>query len=230
MLGGKQLKNKRYGVIYIIKNKINNKVYIGKTKRCFSKRYESEGEGIERVLGLYEKLKNANRPYNKHLYNSILKYGKENFEVNEEFFVAKTKESLDKKEIYFIKKYKSNDIRYGYNKTGGGDGGQDKLEYNEWLRRKKISAERRNKKTDYIFKESLPYLENKLSVNEIFKITGFPYHILRIAKQRYLGNSFVCSICGLEEFKKDNKKITSKKYCSACAKKVKNEKSKRRKK
>ena len=49
-----------YGVIYKITNKVNNKVYIGQTTRCFNKRYDSKGVGVERVYNYHTKNKKLN--------------------------------------------------------------------------------------------------------------------------------------------------------------------------
>ena len=73
-----------YGIIYLIKNKINNKIYIGQTTQDggFDRRYHTK-DGIKDT-------------HNEHLRNSINKYGIENFYINKEFDIAYSKEELDK--------------------------------------------------------------------------------------------------------------------------------------
>jgi len=110
-----------YGIIYKITNKINEKIYIGQTikKRGFQDRYPYRGIGIERVYKHHKSKKDKNVGYNKHLFNSMLKYGLNNFEVEECFDVALSKDELNKKEIYYISFYDS--FYNGYNQTLGGN-------------------------------------------------------------------------------------------------------------
>ena len=97
----------RYGVIYKITNILNDKVYIGQTikRGGFNSRYHG---GVEKT-------------HNSHLRRSIEKYGKENFEIDKELYIAYSKDELNNKELEFIKLYKSNDYNYGYNIKVGGD-------------------------------------------------------------------------------------------------------------
>lgn len=99
-----------YGVIYCIRNKINNKIYIGQTTRKggFDERYNNDI------------FKNT---HNKHLKKSILKYGIENFEIDKEFDVAYSQDELNNLEYMYIKIYNSTNSNYGYNKKDGGIGG-----------------------------------------------------------------------------------------------------------
>ena len=99
----------KYGIIYKIRNKINNKIYIGQTIRKFKKRYSGELE---------------KRTHNEHLKRSIQKYGIENFEIDEEFDIAYSKEELDKLEDMYIKIYNCCDENYGYNNKFGGANGR----------------------------------------------------------------------------------------------------------
>lgn len=96
------------GFIYMIKNKINNKKYIGQTTRTLTKRiYE------------YKSAYNNNRYYNQYLLNAFNKYGWDNFE----FSVIDTAQSIDElnnKEIKYILDYKSNNKEFGYNIESGG--------------------------------------------------------------------------------------------------------------
>ena len=118
-------KEERYGIVYKVTNKLNGKVYIGITKNNFKQRYASGkkgGIGVERMLNTYLYAKEHGLDYNFHLLYSIQKYGTENFEVDEEFDIAYSKEELCQKEIYYIAEYKSNDPRFGYNNTTGGEG------------------------------------------------------------------------------------------------------------
>lgn len=103
------IKKNKYGIIYLIRNKINNKVYIGQTIKSFNKRY---------AHNLYAKT------HNSHLKYSIDKYGIDNFEIIEELDVAYSKEDLDMLEDMYINKYKSTDSKYGYNKKSGGANGR----------------------------------------------------------------------------------------------------------
>lgn len=95
-------------IIYQILNKVNKKSYIGQTIRQFSERYKAEN---------FEKY-----THNNILKQAIKKYGKENFC----FYILEdnisTMADLNKKEIYYIKKFNSITPN-GYNiKTGGNNG------------------------------------------------------------------------------------------------------------
>lgn len=93
-------------IIYMVRNKINNKIYFGQTRRSFNARYK------------YNFPQNT---HNKHLKHSIEKYGWENFEVIEEFDKAETQEELNKLENLYIKMWSTHNPKYGYNKTMGGE-------------------------------------------------------------------------------------------------------------
>lgn len=102
---------KEYG-IYGIKNKVNNKIYVGKTMMNFGDRWDCHKSQLR---GRYHD--------NPHLQNSWNKYGEDNFE----FIIihnCKNNEDVDQVnllEIEYIKHYR--DLGLSYNIHDGGDGG-----------------------------------------------------------------------------------------------------------
>jgi group I intron endonuclease len=102
--------------IYLIRNKINGKTYIGQSLNIQRRFWDHRCVSHET---------------NVHLRHSLKKYGKENFEyiVLEEC----SPEMLDDREIYYIEKYKPE-----YNVTKGGQGRKKRLpeEVKDVLRRK----------------------------------------------------------------------------------------------
>lgn len=99
------------GEIYKITNKVNGKIYIGKTKRTSHIRW------IEHIRD------SKNYPQkNIPLHKAIQKYGVDNFlcEILEDNIPL---DNLNKKEKAYIKKYKTTNSNLGYNCTQGGDGG-----------------------------------------------------------------------------------------------------------
>lgn len=94
--------------IYCIENMINHKKYIGLS------------QNIPYRWTTHEYALNKNIHINKHLQSAWNKYGTENFY----FYIIENCniDELQEREIYYISKYKSNDRKYGYNKTSGGDG------------------------------------------------------------------------------------------------------------
>ena len=101
-----------YGVIYEIRNKINDKKYIGQTTMKLNRRCRWTEDSI---LSKY-----INNPY---LINSIKKYGINNFERKILDF-ANNQEELDEKEEYYIQKYNTLDQTKGYNLKHGGSKGK----------------------------------------------------------------------------------------------------------
>jgi len=108
-----------YGVIYKITNLANRKVYIGQT---------IETNYIKYIKNHFNRAKKHYREENKHLYNSIRKYGKENF-VWEILGYCYSQEELNLAEIDSIWLFRSFgsdgenwDNIYGYNSTKGGEG------------------------------------------------------------------------------------------------------------
>ena len=96
--------------IYIIKNIINDKCYIGQSVNLKDRMYS------------YKNIKCKNQ---SKLYNALNKYGYDNFKIDFLFTTEKDYNHihilLDLLEIYFIKKYDS--VNNGYNiKFGGANG------------------------------------------------------------------------------------------------------------
>ena len=91
--------------IYVIRNTVNDKVYVGQTWRSLKKRLERHAcdKGCPKI----------NRAINK--------YGKENFSI-EPILSVQTQEDANFFEIYFIELFDS--IKNGYNLKLGGDGGK----------------------------------------------------------------------------------------------------------
>lgn len=91
-------------VVYMHKNKINGKVYIGITSNSPKRRWDC-GRGYKNQI---------------LFYRSIQKYSWDNFE-HIILFENLTKEEAEQKEIELIKQYKSNNKKYGYNIANGGN-------------------------------------------------------------------------------------------------------------
>lgn len=92
------------GIIYQIINIVNGKSYIGLTTRYFFRRYCHNWWDYTD---------------NKHLQNAINKYGINNFSIKI-LERDKTEAELDLLERYYIKLFKTNNSKFGYNKTEGG--------------------------------------------------------------------------------------------------------------
>lgn len=93
--------------IYKITNKINGKIYIGKTMGTIEKRWKEHLKDSKRE-------RSEKRP----LYRAINKYGKENFTIEQVEECAY--DILNERECYWIEYYGS--FKNGYNATIGGDG------------------------------------------------------------------------------------------------------------
>ena len=93
--------------IYKITNIVNNKMYIGLTGN-FVTRYSTHK---------YE-LKYSNE-HNPHLRNSYAKYGEHKYIYSP--IIVCEKKDLERYEIELIKLYRTQDRRYGYNVTPGGN-------------------------------------------------------------------------------------------------------------
>ena len=89
-------KNCNCAGIYVIKNSINGKVYVGKSKNCYTRLHQHLTD-----------IKYENRNYNEnpHLLNAFKKYGHDNFEY---YIVEKidindnTEKELSEKELLSI--------------------------------------------------------------------------------------------------------------------------------
>ena len=95
----------KFGRIYIIRNRVNNKVYVGQTKVSIRLRFQNHlsaaRHGKDYVIG-----------------KAIRKYGEENFyiELLEECLVSE----LNEREKYWISFYNSANSKFGYNMSIGG--------------------------------------------------------------------------------------------------------------
>ena len=116
-------KKKIYGHIYLATNILNNKVYVGKVKlpKTIKKRWKEHHKKGEKLK--QKRLANPNKKiWGTYLNNAIAKYSPDIWYLTQ-IDVAYSREELNEKERYWIKKYKSNDPQYGYNMTEGGEGG-----------------------------------------------------------------------------------------------------------
>ena len=91
------------GYIYKIENTVNKMVYIGQTNNI-KRRWNEEKAG----------------QVNNHLKRAFNKYGIDSFDFS--ILEECAQNQLDKKEIFYIKKYNSSNKKNGYNMTLGGNG------------------------------------------------------------------------------------------------------------
>lgn len=96
----------KYGRIYVIRNKINDKVYIGQTHVSLKLRFNNHLSAARRGLGYV-------------IGKAIRKHGEENFyiELLEECLI----EELNDREIYWIRFFNSTNNKFGYNMSIGGN-------------------------------------------------------------------------------------------------------------
>lgn len=93
--------------VYCAYNIVNHKVYIGYTETSLERRISSHKH----------KSKCSNKAY---FHLSLYKHGVDNFKWFV-LFQGSTLEELQNKEIYFINLYKSNNRKFGYNLSTGGE-------------------------------------------------------------------------------------------------------------
>ena len=96
--------------VYMIRNKVNNKIYIG------------QAIDIKGRWGRHRRELKDNKHVNKHLQRSWNKYGEESFKFS---ILLECEESqLNTYEQYYIFELMTYDSRVGYNNTYGGDSGR----------------------------------------------------------------------------------------------------------
>lgn len=115
-----------YGIIYIITNCANRKVYVGQTTQSLRARKKDHINSTQRLPHIY-------------LYRAFGKYGVGSFEWNE-IDRAHSKSELDVKEKRHIEEYRATERQFGYNMTFGGEGGKHTEEV-----KKRISASNRGR-------------------------------------------------------------------------------------
>lgn len=134
--------------VYKITNIINNKVYIGKSLESIEKRWRLHKTGHG----------------SKHLFNSIKKYGIENFKFE---IIEVIEENINEVEIKYIDEFKSYISEYGYNKTLGGEGQRCSDETREKIRFKALNKSQEWR--DNISKAKLGRKHSQKTINKIKK-------------------------------------------------------------
>lgn len=145
--------------VYIHRNKINNKVYIGITSIRPKRRWCNGYGYISQIL----------------FYNAIKKYGWDNFE-HEILFDNLTKDEAEQKEIELIAKYNSNSRDFGYNiENGGNTSGK----YSKERKRQIMRSQPNRKIVEQIDIESNNVINVFDSLNEAARFVGGDYTNIR---------------------------------------------------
>ncbi len=154
--------------IYIIRNTVNEKVYIGQTSQSVRERFNQHMKpSTQKARGTYK------------LYNAIRKYGKDKFMV-ETLETGIPEREIDRKEEEYIKKYDS--YFNGYNSTTGGDGRTIyKIEDMELL--KKLYEE--GNTLDSIAER---FNVTQQTISRTLKLLDLPPRILRVTKEYLINN------------------------------------------
>ena len=117
-------------IIYKITNKLNGKIYIGKTKNKLNVRWSG-----------HKTATNRNKS-NTYLQNAMRNHGIENFKI-EEIDKAESLLELKSKEYYWINHYNSTDTNIGYNIQYGDS--KDNMIIQEQTKVKLVDSIRKNK-------------------------------------------------------------------------------------
>lgn len=153
--------------IYIHTNKIDNKKYVGKTSQKPKYRWNN-GKGYKKAPEFWE---------------AIQKYGWNNFN-HEIVYETKSKEEADLQEKEFIKKYNTQNEKYGYNIMSGGSycfmnekhkqlcSKRSSGEKNPMYGKKRPDTSEFNKKTKTGVKQSEEHIKKRVEKNKGQKRTS----------------------------------------------------------
>ena len=181
--------------IYVIKNKINNKIYVGKAINIY-----------RRIKDHVTALNTKNKNENPHLINSWHKYGRENFTYYVVEYVDETDRLvldniLKERELYWMNKLNSLDNSIGYNLRLDSESGlivseETKEKMKESQIRRYKNEEERIKQSETMIqlrknhpelyeesKEKLAYANRKYRIAKCNKNTGEVIKIYEIVKE-----------------------------------------------
>ncbi|GEM_PF-5755904 len=96
-------------LVYIVRNRFNDKVYVGKHK----------GNNLQRRWKRH--IRSAETGSQTHFHRAIRKYGADNFWACLLSNSASSIRELNEQERFYIAKYRANDTPFGYNMTTGGE-------------------------------------------------------------------------------------------------------------
>ena len=122
-------------IIYVLVNLRDGKRYVGQTNKSKNRFLQYRRDEFS----------------NNHITNAVKKCGKENFAVQ---IVSRAldQNDLDKREIFYIKKWNTTDSKKGYNKQEGGQGGKHsdatKKKMSEIKKGKKLSDTTKKKMSE----------------------------------------------------------------------------------
>ena len=97
-----------YGFIYLIRNSVNGKIYVGQTTKSIKERFQQHKCDAHSGRGF-------------HLHKAITKYGAHAFAIVI-LGMAFSKQELDEMEMRSIRTHDATNQEYGYNLTPGGQG------------------------------------------------------------------------------------------------------------
>lgn len=127
--------------IYMIRNKVNNKMYVGQTSKTLEERFTRH-------------LQLAGNRTNRYLYDAINCYGADNFEIS----LLEESEFADEREKFWIVSLGSL-MPLGYNMTPGGGGGYTLGAWTEEERQKLYKQQGENRRG----REVTPETRDKIS-------------------------------------------------------------------
>lgn len=152
------------GIVYIITNSINGKVYIGQTIQSLKDRWYG-----------HCRINCSKNEADMRIKRAILKYGKENFNIRE--LERCRVEDLDAREIYYIDLY--NSFNNGYNSTKGGRSGVKPLKLDINQQNSCIDLYKAGFSFRNIAKE---FSVDKATIKHIIKINNIPLRSTRTYK------------------------------------------------
>ena len=165
-------------LIYIAKNRINNKIYIGQTTKT-----------LEERISFYKRESQSNSEHMRPMGIAIKKYGLENFTFSILKDNIQTKDELDYYEKFYISKYDACNPDIGYNIELGGNS----IEKHSDIVKQKISQAQIGELNHMYGKTAY---KNATSKKVIDLTTGIKYgSACEAARQLHLQFSHICSVC-----------------------------------
>lgn len=138
------------GCVYLARNAINKKIYIGYTNQTLGRRITAHLSAAK------------TKENDRYFYNAIKKYGKDNF-LWTILFLSNDQSKLKEIERECIKLYESNNRLFGYNLTTGGEGASLNTEIKSKISRKAKERNLFGKRNPFFGKSHSKETRQKLS-------------------------------------------------------------------